>query len=91
MLFNMLSVNAPWSNFPFPAQIHKSDVESIDDEEDDDNDDNAESDDIIGDITAVAASEGEFRPPPVSSPTTEATKTKKANEGPPIWITMGTP
>lgn len=64
-------------------KIHKAEADF---EEDDDDD---EANGSIGDLTAVAAAEGEVRLPPVSTSTTEASKAKPVDEGPPIWVTMG--
>ena len=72
----------------FFLQIHKSEADF---EEDDEVDDDVvdEANGSVGDLTAVAAAEGEVRLPPVSTSTTQASKAKPVDEGPPIWVTMG--
>ena len=66
-------------------QIHKSEAEFEDDEDDDADETNGS----VGDLTAGAAAEGEVRLPPISTPSTGASKSKPVDEGPPIWVTMG--
>ena len=71
----------------FFLQIHKSEADFEEDDEVDD--DVGEASGSVGDLTAVAAAEGEVRLPPVSTSTTQASKAKPVDEGPPIWVTMG--
>ena len=73
----------------FFLQIHKSEAEADFEEDDEVDDDVGEANGSVGDLTAVAAAEGEVRLPPVSTSTTQASKAKPVDEGPPIWVTMG--